>query len=437
MNNSGEERGTRDAQDGVRLPAMSRKRILAMDTYPPQTEVPMSRLQESAAFAPTITPSGQAIEAGPWRLTLTDAQLADEAYATIVATNSGNNEAPAGLVWVLARFSAENISDQRRIINLTDFAATGTDGILRRPPASVCPEPSLQTTVEAGASAEGWVPLQVNDAGNVIIWFSSPFLGGTDEAWFALTDGATLPSSDPAPDDSGLGTSPDNPATFNQAVRAGDFDVAIVDHITGQAVFDIGTTGLRALGADTAESWHALRVRATNISNRPAFFSFTALRVADVDGEAWDHVLALTPPTPDVAKEILPGATRDGWMAFDEQPWSTLALIRVQPSYIADEPRFITFGGAPTASSTPNEPTPAPDFAPGDTVILTEDRVNLREDASVGGEIIVELKRDTRLTITGDAVDADGYTWYPVEVDDTGEAGYVVADFLASAGNDS
>ncbi|HWV24908.1 MAG TPA: hypothetical protein VNZ58_12025, partial [Thermomicrobiales bacterium] len=138
----------------------------------------MSRLQDSAAFAPTITPSGQTVGVGPWRLTLTDAQTADEAYNTIVSANAGNDQAPDGLVWVLARFTAENTSGQRRIINLSDFAATGTDGILRRPPAMECPEPALQATVEAGASADGWVPLQVNDAGNVIVWFGSPFLSG-------------------------------------------------------------------------------------------------------------------------------------------------------------------------------------------------------------------------------------------------------------------
>lgn len=397
----------------------------------------MSRLQDSATFAPSITPSHQPVEAGPWRLTLTDVQLADEAHATIVAASAGNDQAPAGLVWVLARFTAENISGQRQIINLTDFAATGTDGILRRPPAMICPDPALQAPVEPGSSTDGWVPLQVNDAGNVIAWFASPFLGGSDEAWFALSDGASLPAFDAIPADSGIGTSPDAPAGFNQAVRAGDFDVAVVDHISGQAVFDIGTTGLRALGAHSSGSWHALRVKATNISNRPAFFSFTALQVADGTGEAWDHILALTPPIPDVAKAILPGATRDGWMAFDQQPWATLDLIRVQPSYIADEPRFIAFGGAPTASSAPKEPTPAPDFAPGDEVVLTENRVNLRQDASASAEIIVEMARDTGLTITGEAVDADGYTWYPVEVDGTGEAGYVVADFLAPTGNPS
>jgi hypothetical protein len=394
----------------------------------------MTRFQESA-FAPTITPRGETVDAGPWRLTITDAQVGDAAYATIVAANEGNDAAPDGLQWVLAYVTAQNISDQTRVINVTDFVGTGTDGILRRTPAMVCPEPTLQATVDAGAAAEGWVPLQVNDTGNVVIWFSSPFLGGSwSQAWLALTDGASLPTFDPIPADSGLGTSPDAPAAFGETVRAGDFDVSVLEHISGQAVYDIAQFGLQALaGSSGFETWHAVRVRATNVSDRPAFFSFTALHIADFDGEAWDHVLALTSPAPDVAKEILPGATREGWATFDQQPWAELNLLRVQPFRVTNEPRFITFGGTPAAASSPSTPDePTPDFAVGDQATVTEDLVNLRSDASASGDIVSELEIDTTLVITGDAVEADGYTWYPVEVSETSESGYVVADFLKS-----
>lgn len=395
----------------------------------------MTRMQQSG-FAPTITTIGEAVTAGPWQLTVQGVQIGDEALATITSANEGNDAAPEGLIWVLASIAATNTSDQTRVINVTDFAVTGTDGILRRTPAMVCPEPALQATVEAGASIEGWVPLQVNDTGNIVAWFSSPFLGGTwSQAWLALSDGASIPAFDAPPEDSGLGTSPDSPAVFGETVRAGDFDVTVLQHISGQAVYDIADFGLRALAGSTGyDAWHAVRVQATNVSNRPAFFSFTALHLADFDGEAWDHVLALTSPAPDVAKEILPGGTREGWATFEEQPWSPLNLLRVQPSVVADEPRFITFGEAPTQSTTPDEP--APDFAAGDQVVLSEDLVNLRSEASASSDIVVELKLDTKLTVTGDSTDADGYTWYPVEVDETGEAGYVVAQYLKASGGE-
>lgn len=386
-----------------------------------------------SAFAPTIIPFGETVDIGPWRLTVTDAQVGDAAFSTIVSANEGNEEAPEGLSWVLAYIAAENIGAGSQVINLTDFAATGTDGVLRRTPAMVAPEPALQATVEPGAKAEGWVPFHVNDTGNVVLWFSSPFLGGNwSQAWLGLTDGASLPSFDAVPADSGLGQSADAPAVFGETVRAGDFDVTVLEQAFGETVYNMAEFGLRALaGSGGYDTWMAVKVRATNISDRPAFFSFTALHLAASDGEAWDNILALTAPVPDVARELLPGATREGWAAFEQTDWSVLERLRVQPSVVTDEPRFFTFGDAEATSASPKTPEETPVFTEGDQATFTEDRVNLRSEASTSGDIVAELPREAVVTIAGEAVEADGYIWYPVEVADSGETGYVVADFLA------
>ena len=397
----------------------------------------MYRLQDPAATIPPVTPIGQPVEAGVWRLTVVEAQLGDDAATAITSTNGGNPDAPEGLVYALARVSAENTSDQPRIVNLSDFAGTGTDGILRRPPALIVPDPPLQARVEAGDAVEGWVPVVVNDAANALLWFQSPFLGGDwAEAVFALADGAAVPAFDPPGDDPGRGETPEAAAGFNETVRTGGWDISVTEHISGEAVYSISEFALQALaGGNPADpevaSWHAVKVRATNIGDRPAFFSFTSLHVADANGEAWDHLLALTPPPPDAAKEVLPGATREGWAAFQLAPWASLDLLRVQPSIVADAPRFITFGTA-TAPAAPKEDLPA--LAEGDLVTLSEDRVNLRKEPSATADIVKELTKGTALTVTGASVEADGHVWYPVTVNDGGEAGYVVADYLTPAG---
>lgn len=398
----------------------------------------MTRLQDAPA-GPTLVPLGQTAGAGFWRLTVQQVQLGDEATATLMAANAGNPDAPEGLTYVLAYLTAENTSGGAQAINLADFAAAGPDGILRRPPALIVPEPALQASVEAGATAEGWVPLTVGDASNVVLRFASAFLGGAwSEATLALTDGASIPAFDAPGGDPSRGLSPDAPAGFNETVRTGDWDVTVLEHIAGEAVFNIAEFALQALsGGNPADpevsTWHAVRVRATNVSDRPAFFSFTALHLAAPDGQAWDHILALTPPLPDAAKEVLPGATREGWAAFQLQSWATLDLLRIQPSRIADEPRFVSFTGGGSAPAP--ERTPAPDlptFAEGDSATLSEDRVNLRAEPSASGTIVAELPRDTTLTVTGASTEADGYVWYPVTTGD-GQSGYVVADYLAPA----
>jgi uncharacterized protein YgiM (DUF1202 family) len=73
-------------------------------------------------------------------------------------------------------------------------------------------------------------------------------------------------------------------------------------------------------------------------------------------------------------------------------------------------------------------------FALGDTVQLTDDNVRVRAEGNLGADIIDTFTAGTQFEVTGDPVDADGYTWYPVtSVDDPELSGWVTADFLEAA----
>lgn len=90
-----------------------------------------------------------------------------------------------------------------------------------------------------------------------------------------------------------------------------------------------------------------------------------------------------------------------------------------------------------TPETTPEEEeTPANTggtFAEGDLVVTTEEGVNMRDAPTTSGEAVVQLATGTILEIQEAAGEADGYTWWMVIVQDTGEVGYVVADFLEPA----
>lgn len=75
------------------------------------------------------------------------------------------------------------------------------------------------------------------------------------------------------------------------------------------------------------------------------------------------------------------------------------------------------------------EETPPPARADGQPATVTQDGVNVRPDASTAGGPITALNSGDVVTITGAAVEADGYTWYPVQLED-GTEGWVVGDFL-------
>lgn len=388
-------------------------------------------MQPAAVFNPTIHPVGEAAPAGPWSLILQRVEMGDEALNTMTAANAANGDGPLDLQWAIAWVAATNTSGTPQVINVTDFAACGADGVLYAPPITDGPEPLLQGAVEAGATLEGAIPFWIGDQGNALLRFSSPFLGGNwADAWFALTAGAAMPTFEPAGEASTLGTDPSVPAVFGETVRSGDFDVTLQRHVSGQDAFDISPPGTRALGSGDSGNWHAILTTVRNVANTPRFFSFVALRIADSSGEPWDHLLTLSAPAPDVARELLPGATIEGWQMMETLAWATLDMIRVQNADIVGEARYVTFGEGTAAAPTPE---PVTDLKEGDVVSITTTPLNLRAEPSTTSEIVTELDGTSTLTITGASVEADGYVWYPVTVDTTGDDGFVASNFLQLA----
>lgn len=87
-------------------------------------------------------------------------------------------------------------------------------------------------------------------------------------------------------------------------------------------------------------------------------------------------------------------------------------------------------GGIPS----PTAEAASADFQTGDTVQLTENTVRIRAEGNLGANIINTFDAGTQFEITGDPVNADGFTWYPVtSVDDPSISGWVTVDFIEPA----
>lgn len=381
--------------------------------------------QTASVFDPTIHPINETATAGPWQLTVTGVELGDAAHATMSAANERNGEAPRDLQWAIAYVKATNSGTSPNIINVTDFAGAGAEGVLYRTPLCAGPDPILQGVVQPGETLEGAVPFWVGDTSNVVLWFSSPLLGGSwADAWFALTDGAAMPAYDAIPEASPLGTTPSAPARFNETVRSGAFDVTLLRYAHGQELYDLSPFGTRALGTAGLNKWHGFLITIRNVSSKPQGFSAVALRLADPSGDPWDHNLQFTPPEPDASRELLPGATHQGWVSIETQDWATATLIRVQNHAVSGDPRYLTPGGG--SSEVPEAVT---GLAEGDEVTIGE-TLNLRKEPSANADIVAVINAGTELTITGQPVEADDYLWYPVKVNETGKEGFVVSNYL-------
>ncbi|MEA2527129.1 MAG: hypothetical protein QOF73_4356 [Thermomicrobiales bacterium] len=74
----------------------------------------------------------------------------------------------------------------------------------------------------------------------------------------------------------------------------------------------------------------------------------------------------------------------------------------------------------------------AADFSTGDSVVVDTDFLNLREDFGTDAEVVTVLENGATATVAGGPEEADGYSWYELDVED-GSVGWAASDFLALA----
>jgi hypothetical protein len=85
-------------------------------------------------------------------------------------------------------------------------------------------------------------------------------------------------------------------------------------------------------------------------------------------------------------------------------------------------------GGNEAASGT---------FKEGENVLVTDDQVNLRSSPSAvdNSNIVTQVNKGDELTITGPSEESENYTWWPVQVANTGENGYIVEQYIKKEGS--
>ncbi len=294
-------------------------------------------------------PLGTEGSAGPWRMTVLEVLTGQEATDLVTAANGLNDPPRDGFTYVAARLSATNSGRKPLSIAGDDFAITGDEGTVRRFVGTFAPDDAIDGEVGPGESREGWVILGAPaDEGSLVLIFDSLRLSGNwaDQA-FALMEGAALaaPGLDAAPNDSG--TDPAAPAGTGVVVVTDEWQVELLEVVIGDPVYalyppsDYRTTALGEAAAwdpndadaDGAVGWLAIRVRVTSLDAAVSEASLpaTAFMLAGEDGEAIPNTLFLTPPQPDASGPFIPGAAREGWVAFELPGAYQYASVRFLP----------------------------------------------------------------------------------------------------------
>ncbi|MEA2513139.1 MAG: hypothetical protein QOJ59_2626 [Thermomicrobiales bacterium] len=386
-------------------------------------------------------PLNQETQAGPWTLTVLEVVTGDQAAQQVTAASEFNQSPADGRSYVTVRLRATNGDDRPLAIDGNDFAVTGSSGLVRRFVGAIPPDPALDGVVAPGESKEGWVVGgAATDEQNLLLLYDSVTLTGNwADRVFALQDGATVPDLADRPVKlNKAGRQPDAPAGINEQLVTRDWVIEVLQVATAQEVYDLypegdyRTTALADSqnGADIPY-WVAFRVKVTNnrTGGAPAYLPPTAFALADPDGNPVPDVLTLTPPSPDAAGAYYPGATREGWVAFEQPLDYPGALVRFLPYRTDTDPRYFTWNADAAAAANEPTATSAP-IETGTTVVVTEDGVRMRAEPSTDADVVEELAEGTELTVTGPAGAAGGITWYPVENPANNNAGYVAADYV-------
>ncbi len=380
---------------------------------------------------------GQSGTAGPWTLTVLQAVTGADATNMVLAANDANESPADGITYVCVQIRAVNNGTRPFRLDQADFVVTGQSGAARRAIGAFPPAPSIDALVPAGQTQEGWfVGAAAVDETNLILWYDSTSITGRwADQYLALQDGAAVADvAAPAVAPNEIGNRGGTPAVAGETIATADWAVQLLDVVSGQGVVDLfpasdyRTTALAGAEPDEVAGWIGLRFQITN--NRTGgiaqHFPATAFLVTDDQGEPIPDIGLLTPPNPDAAGPYFPGGSRPGWVLFELPADFAGSLVRFLPYATDSDPRFLTWGDAVLAAN----PTPAAIVDAGTTVVISEDVVRLRAQPSTDADVVAELERGTKLTVTGAPVDGSGYQWYPVDDPASGQSGYVAINFV-------
>ncbi|MEJ7762983.1 MAG: SH3 domain-containing protein [Thermomicrobiales bacterium] len=138
-----------------------------------------------------------------------------------------------------------------------------------------------------------------------------------------------------------------------------------------------------------------------------------------------------TAPTETVIVGIIPPGSDTIGAGTPTAPVQTapITTVAVDPAVVATD--TVAPGDASAPTTEPVDAGEITEFPVDSSVQVTEDGVNLRNDASIAADALETLSAGDILTITGPPREADDYTWYPVDFD--GVPGWVVDEFIAAA----
>lgn len=115
---------------------------------------------------------------------------------------------------------------------------------------------------------------------------------------------------------------------------------------------------------------------------------------------------------------------------FNGQEYTQRDIIRGRLAFAQGAGGAGTEAGQTEGEPAADEDTAGGTLAEGGQATISDDGVNVRDDASTDAEVVTVLAAGTAVTITGGSQEGNDFVWWPIQLED-GTTGWVVADFLA------
>ncbi|MDQ3523616.1 MAG: SH3 domain-containing protein [Chloroflexota bacterium] len=155
--------------------------------------------------------------------------------------------------------------------------------------------------------------------------------------------------------------------------------------------------------------------------------------LSDVQGWLVTDFMDVIEPTTGVATGQDDGSAGTGDLATtDESVVSALEGLDIDADIAeADEARAALGGLDLSGADAEDTPPPVTDLEVGAIVATVEENLRIRSEPNAGGAIISAVATGTELEVIGGSEEADGFTWYEVQlVDDAAVTGWVASNFL-------
>ena len=275
-------------------------------------------------------PAGQAASVPNWTVQVVGMERGSAARTTLEDANSTTMAPPANFEYLLVKIKVKcDYADKdQHSISASDFKLTGDRLIAYNPMDVTMPDPGLDNVLQTGEEAEGWAAFIVGKNEHNMILAVDEIANDSPERirYIALDNGASIdmPTNLADIQATDAGTNPSQPAPGGVTVITNDWEVSILEVITGKQAIDMVMANPYNLPPDNGMTYIVVKVyvRYRGTVDMPVGIDNYYFTTTDSSGTLYDFTTVFS-PTPALDVSLFPGADYAGYVVVQAPVNST------------------------------------------------------------------------------------------------------------------